>query len=289
MLKLKRVNFFGKKFCFRTLTYHIPKHLEDVPQRGDVSLSDMVEYYFHKAAQHLAPHLAESLKKYPRWSDEKRNNRTEVILKKISQPFNVLEVSIPILRDNGDYEILQGFRVHHCLHRLPAKGGIRFAEDVCRDEVMGLASLMTYKCAVVNVPFGGAKGGIKLNANEYSSKEKQQIIRRYTVELLKKNFMGPGIDVPAPDYGTSEKEMSWIADQYIKTLGHRDVSAMASVTGKPLNQGGLRGRTGATGLGVYFATNCFSKEEKWMKMCGLTPGLKGKTVIIQVSHFPSLF
>lgn len=279
---LNRFHGIQRHVAGTRFVHDIPKHLQDMVSRPDPSLAEMVEYNYHNGAKILAPALVEGMKKYPRWSDKKRLERTKTILNIIAQPSNVLEVSFPILRDDGTYELMQGFRVHHCLHRLPAKGGIRFAADVNRDEVMGLASLMTFKCALANVPFGGAKGGIRLNSADYSSAEKQKIIRRYTVELLKKNFIGPGIDVPAPDYGTTAAEMSWMADEYVKTLGHNDINALAVVTGKPLHQGGLRGREEATGRGCYIATNCFAREESWMKPIGLSPGLEGKTVIIQV-------
>lgn len=142
----------------------------------------------------------------------------------------------------------------------------------------------SFKCALVNVPFGGSKGGITLDPKNYTTRELQAITRRYTIELLKKNFIGPGIDCLAPDYGTTPREMSWIADQYIKTLGHNDINAMAIVTGKPLDQGGLRGRIDCTGRGLYFAAKCFVREESWMKAVGLSTGLEGKTVIVQVFY-----
>lgn len=272
------------KSCFQLVrdVHDIPSHLKNIVNEPDPSLSDMVEYFYHKSVKISAPDLVESLKKFPRWSDEKRISRTKAILQIMSSPTNTLEITFPILRDSGEYKFLTGYRVHHCLHRLPAKGGIRFAEDVSREEVRGLATLMTYKCALSNVPFGGGKGGIRLNPKEYSSKELQHIMRRYTIELAKKNFIGPGIDVPAPDYGTGPREMSWMADQYVKTMGHTDINAMAVVTGKPLNQGGLRGHHEATGTGTYIATNCFVRESSWMQSIGLKPGMEGKTVIVQV-------
>lgn len=286
-LNVIRRQFLTKQLIFRSF-HQIPKYLQNIENEENPELSDMVEYYYHKSVQVSASKLSESLKKYPRWSEEKRTARTKAILALMSTPANTLEVTFPIMRENGEYELLTGYRVHHCLHRLPAKGGIRFATDVCREEVRGLASLMTFKCALVNVPFGGAKGGITLDPQNYSSKELQAIMRRYTIELVKKNFIGPGIDVPAPDYGTGPREMSWMADQYVKTLGHDDINAMGIVTGKPLNQGGLRGRTEATGRGCFIAANCFAKETSWMKAIGLTPGLAGKSVIVQVKFQSTL-
>lgn len=262
--------------------HEIPKHLQNMEETEDPKLSDMVEYFFHKSVQINASKLCEGLKKYPRWSEERRVARTKAILAIMSTPASTLEVTFPIQRENNEYELLTGYRCHHGIHRLPCKGGIRYAPDVNREEVRGLATLMTFKCAMVNVPFGGAKGGITIDPSQYTPRELQAITRRYAVELIKKNFIGPGVDCPAPDYGTGPREMSWIADQYVKTLGHNDINAMAIVTGKPINHGGLRGRIDSTGLGLYFAGNVFARENSWMSAIGLTTGLEGKTVIVEV-------
>lgn len=259
----------------------IPKHLQQIAKDKDPEFSKMVQYYFHKACVKLEPRLIEYLKKHPLMSEEDRKKRVQTIIQIIDTPANTLEFRIPLFRDSGQYEIMTGYRSHHSLHRLPVKGGIRYSMDVNRDEVSALAALMTFKCACVHVPFGGAKGGIKIDPSKYSSKELQNITRRYTTELAKKNFIGPGIDVPAPDMGTGNREMSWIADQYSKTIGHKDINALAVVTGKPLHQGGIRGRIEATGRGVFIATNCFTREKEWMCAVELEPGLKGKTVIVQ--------
>lgn len=191
----------------------------------------------------------------------------------------VLQIRFPV-RVGNDYEVIEAYRVQHSHHRLPTKGGIRYAESVDQDEVMALAALMSYKCALVDVPFGGAKGGIKINPAQYTTEQLQSITRRYTAELVKKNFIGPGIDVPAPDYGTGPREMAWILDTY-QALRHGEIDSIACVTGKPVTQNGIRGRAEATGRGVFYGLReCLSHEED-MKKIGLTKGIAGKTMVVQ--------
>jgi len=202
------------------------------------------------------------------------------ILEQIKACNSVYRMRFPIKRDDGKVEVIEAYRVQHSHHKTPCKGGIRFSDEVNQDEVMALASLMTYKCAIVNVPFGGGKGGIKINPRKYSAYELEKITRRYTSELVKKNFIGPGIDVPAPDYGTGEREMAWIVDTYA-SLNPGEIDAAGCVTGKPVTQGGVRGRKEATGLGVFFGIREVCNMPDVMKKLGLTTGIEGKTVVIQ--------
>jgi glutamate dehydrogenase (NAD(P)+) len=193
---------------------------------------------------------------------------------------SVYHFTFPLERDNGEVEVIHAWRAEHSHHKLPTKGGIRYSLGVNEDEVMALAALMTYKCAVVDVPFGGAKGGIRIDGRKYSKDELERLTRRYTFELVKKNFIGPGIDVPAPDFGTGPREMAWIVDTYT-ALAPDKLEGAACVTGKPLAQGGIRGRAEATGRGVAIVTCEACNVEEDMKAIGLTPGLAGKRVIVQ--------
>lgn len=201
------------------------------------------------------------------------------LLDQIKSCNSVYRFRFPIRKGNG-FEVIDAWRVEHSHHQSPTKGGIRYSEMVNEDEVMALAALMTYKCAIVNVPFGGAKGGIKINPKSYTIGELENITRRYTVELIKKNFIGPSIDVPAPDYGSGEREMSWIADTYA-TMNPGQLDAMGAVTGKPISLQGIAGRREATGRGVAIAIReCVSVAGDMTKI-GLTPGISGKRVIVQ--------
>lgn len=202
------------------------------------------------------------------------------LLEQIKACNAVYQIKFPIKRDNGSIEVVEAYRVQHSQHKTPCKGGIRFSQFVNQDEVMALAALMTYKCAIVNVPFGGAKGGIKISPRNYSEFELQKITRRYTAELIKKNFIGPGIDVPAPDYGTGEREMAWIVDTY-ESMRPGEIDGLACVTGKPVTQGGVRGRKEATGLGVFFGVREVCKMPDIMQRLGLAVGIEGKTVVVQ--------
>ncbi len=225
-----------------------------------ISFSEQVGRHFDKAAAHT------------------RHDPT--LLAQIKACNSVYHMSFPLRRDDGSIEVVHAWRAEHSHHKLPTKGGVRYSPDVNEDEVRALAALMTFKCAIVEVPFGGAKGGIRIDRNKYSRGELERITRRYTFELSKKNFIGPGVDVPAPDFGTGAQEMAWIADTY-QTLIRNEIDALACVTGKPVPFGGIRGRQEATGLGVCYGIREACSVVEDMRALGLAPGLEGKRVIVQ--------
>ncbi|MDB5199872.1 MAG: Glu/Leu/Phe/Val dehydrogenase [Chitinophagaceae bacterium] len=201
------------------------------------------------------------------------------VLEQIKACNSVYQMRFPVKVDDK-IEVIEAYRVQHSHHKTPCKGGIRFSLAVNQDEVMALAALMTYKCAIVNVPFGGGKGGIKIDPKKYSAYNLEKITRRYTAELIKKNFIGPGTDVPAPDYGTGAREMAWILDTYV-AMHPGEIDAAGCVTGKPVSQGGVRGRTEATGLGIFYGLREVCNMQSVMDKLGLSAGVEGKRICVQ--------
>ncbi len=192
----------------------------------------------------------------------------------------VFQVQFPVHMDNGEYRVFTGWRAVHSEHRLPVKGGIRYAPHVNQDEVIALAALMTYKCAVVDVPYGGSKGGLIINPREHSTGELELVTRRFARELIESGYISPGSNVPAPDMGTGPREMAWIADTY-RTLRPTDINHLGCVTGKPVSSGGIRGRVEATGRGVQYVLREFFRHRGDVKLAGLTGGLSGKRIVFQ--------
>jgi len=229
-------------------------------QQTVVSFYDSVTNFFNKAAQHTG--LPQGL------------------LEQIKVCNAVYRMLFPVKMENGEVKVIEAYRVQHSHHRTPTKGGIRYSNHVNQEEVMALATLMTFKCAIVDVPFGGAKGGVKINPWEYSTDVLERITRRYTTELINHNFIGPSVDVPAPDYGTGEREMAWIYDTY-RTFKGADIDAAGVVTGKPVNQHGIHGRKEATGRGVFYGAREACNVPEDMKKLGLSTGMKGKRMIVQ--------
>jgi glutamate dehydrogenase (NAD(P)+) len=191
----------------------------------------------------------------------------------------VLQVQFPV-KIRGKIEVFTGWRAVHSTHRLPAKGGIRYAPYADQDEVEALAALMTYKCAIVDVPYGGSKGALLIDPSQYERDEIELITRRFTLELVRKGFLSPATNVPAPDVGTGQREMAWIADTY-KQLHPEDINHIACVTGKPVHHGGIAGRVEATGRGVQYALQEFFRHPDDVKMAGLSGTLDGKRIVIQ--------
>ena len=225
----------------------------------DLNLNNIVSRQFEKAATHV--------------------NLPAGLLQQIRVCNNVYYMQFPVKIDDK-YVIFEAWRAEHSHHRKPLKGGIRYSRMVDQDEIMALAALMSYKCAIANLPFGGSKGGIKLRPRDYTPEQLERITRRYTAELIAKNFIGPGINVPAPDYGTGEREMAWIADTY-DAFHPGGIDNWACVTGKPLSQGGIRGRREATGRGVVFGLREAFRDTAALKKTGLKGTLDGKTVAVQ--------
>src|SRR6188472_242937 len=229
-----------------------------MPQSG--SMFDFVNQYFDRAAAGTA---------YPKG-----------LLGVIKSCNSVYRMSFPFRRPDGSIESINAWRVEHSQHKSPTKGGIRYAPFVDEEEVKALAALMTYKCAIVDLPFGGAKGAVQIDPKKYTIDELERITRRYTHELIKKNFIGPGTDVPAPDYGTGEREMAWIVDTYL-AANPGALDGLACVTGKPIGEGGVRGRREATGLGVFFGLREVCNMPDIMQKFNLPVGVEGKKVIVQ--------
>jgi glutamate dehydrogenase (NAD(P)+) len=199
---------------------------------------------------------------------------------KVIQACNMVSQMKFPARVRGKVEVFTGWWAIHSTHRLPAKGGLRFAPVMDQEEVEGLAALMSYKCAIADIPFGGAKGGLLINPHNYEEDELRDITRRFAIELARKDFINPAINVPAPDLGTSAREMVWIADTY-KTLFPEDVNQDACVTGKPINRGGIAGRTEATGKGVQYALQEFFRHPEAVESAGLQDGLTKQRVVVQ--------
>lgn len=229
---------------------------------GEPTFNQCVGIYFDEAA------------KFTKWHPSHLHGLKEV------DSLLAFKFEINSDKDPSKTHTIQAYRAQHSHHRLPCKGGIRYAACVNEDEVRALSALMTWKCAVVDVPFGGGKGGVVINPKDWTEEQLEKITRSYAAELIKRQYLGPGIDVPAPDMGTGPREMAWIADTY-RNFKPEEVSGAGCVTGKPLEQGGIQGRVEATGLGVYFGIRELMSQKDVMSKIGLTTGVAGKTVVVQ--------
>ncbi len=193
---------------------------------------------------------------------------------------NVVKLEFSVQLDSGVHELFTGWRAVHSDHRLPVKGGIRYSPHANQDEVEALAALMTYKCAIVNVPYGGSKGALRIDPRKYSEPELERITRKFARLLISKGYISPGENVPAPDMGTGSREMAWIADIY-RIMHPEDINHFACVTGKPVTNGGIRGRVEATGRGVQFVIREFFRHPAEVAAANLDGQLEGKRVVIQ--------
>ncbi|KAK9712847.1 Glu/Leu/Phe/Val dehydrogenase, dimerization domain [Popillia japonica] len=262
----------------------IPTELENVPYDDTSTFSDMVQFNFHKARIVVEEKLIDSLKYHKstrRLDLNERKAKVENIMSYLEKCDHMLEVNFATRRKDGTYTLIKGFRATHKSHRLPVTGGLRYSVNVDRDSLFALASLVTYKCAMVGIPFGGAVGGICINPKQFTTHELENITRRYTLELAKKGFLGPELDIISPDLNTSEREMAWISDTYMKIFGYKDINAKGCVAGKPVTQGGIYGHESAEGRGLFNILDQFIQNEEYMKSLGLRTGWKDKSFILQ--------
>jgi len=206
-------------------------------------------------------------------------NFSDDLLEHLKSTHSLIKVNVGVVLD-GKINNFTGWRAVHSEHILPTKGGLRYSETVDQDDTEALASLMTYKCAIVNIPFGGAKGGLKINPKNYTMPQLREITKAFASKLINRGFISPALNVPAPDVGTSEREMEWILETY-KTLKPDDINYRGCVTGKPLHRGGIAGRTEATGRGIEEVIREIFRHEDIVKEAGLKNELKDNEIIVQ--------
>ena len=206
-------------------------------------------------------------------------NFSDDLLEHLKSIHSLIKVNVGVVLD-GKINNFTGWRAVHSEHILPTKGGLRYSETVDQDDTEALASLMTYKCAIVNIPFGGAKGGLKINPKNYTMPQLREITKAFASKLINRGFISPALNVPAPDVGTSEREMEWILETY-KTLKPDDINYRGCVTGKPLHRGGIAGRTEATGRGIEEVIREIFRHEDIVKEAGLKNELKDNEIIVQ--------
>ncbi len=242
-------------------TFHATPPVAPTAPGGATELS------FLDSVNRMFDHAAQTVDMPPGLREKMRNCHT------------VFQTRFPVFI-RGEYRVFTGWRAVHSEHRLPVKGGIRYAPNVDQQEVEALAALMSYKCALVDVPFGGSKGGLRIDPRGYNAEEMEIITRRFARELIAKGYISPSQNVPAPDMGTGPREMAWIADTY-RQLNPSDINALGCVTGKPMTQSGIAGRVEATGRGVQYALHAFFRHPEDMKLAGITGSLGQQRIIVQ--------
>lgn len=235
--------------------------MEKTPLLKEPDLLDQVHLFFENAAE---------MTKIPKEH-----------LEYIRKASSVLTFKIPLQRDTGEFEMLEGYRVHHSFHRMPCKGGLRLSPDLNARTAEGLALITSMKMGLCDIPFGGSFGGVKCDPRKYTQNELEKIIRRYTLELAQRGFIGPSIDVPEPDLHVTTAMMSWVKDTYQILYGNQDINAAAVCTGKAPSQGGIQGCDGLWGKGICHGVEAFLRLPNFSEKYDIKPGLSGKTCIFQ--------
>lgn len=256
---LQKLRSFHKKFVVRSFCQNL--NVIKVADNDNLSFLENTELYFNEACKYIKV--------------------DDGVLKAIQAPNVSVVFNFPLVRDNGMLEVITGFRVQHSHHYLPCKGGTRYSSNIDLEETQALATLMTFKLSVHGIPFGGSKGGLKIDPSKYSTHELARATRRYTIEMAKKNMIGSAIDVPGPDIGTDSRIMNWMKETFVTYYGERDLFSSGCVTGKSLEQGGIDGRAESTGLGVYYGIREAFDNQIVCEKIGTKVGLNGKTFIIQ--------
>lgn len=260
----------------------IPYNLLYVPEHEKPKFIDMVLYNFHKARlivekqliQNMNPNQ-ETLKK------AEREQKVKEIMSALDMHDAILDLTFPFRREDGSHELVYGYKAHYKCSRTPLRGAIRYSMDVTRDKIMALSTLSHYTNAYAKIPFGGSSGGLRINPNNYSDEELKSITHKFLVETFRKGFMAPSIDICAPEKGTRQKEMTWMADFYMRTYGYGDIYAKTCVTGKSKVMGGLEGFKSGAADGVFMCMDKFVTSRRYMERIGLEPKWKGKKYVMQ--------
>ncbi|GJQ72254.1 hypothetical protein Trydic_g3345 [Trypoxylus dichotomus] len=261
----------------------IPYNLLYVSEHEKPKFFDMILYNFHKARllvekqliHHVEPGFVPDLEK------SKLEQQVKEVMTTLDLHDAILDVCFPFRRDDGAHELIYGYKAHYKSNRTPLRGAIRFSMDVTRDKIMALSTLSSFTNAFAKIPFGGSSGGLRIQPNDYNDNELRRITHKFVVEMYRKGFMAPSIDICAPEKGTRQREMSWIADFYNRTYGYGDIYASTCVTGKTLATGGLEGFKSGAADGLFMCLDKFINNKHFMEKISVTPGWKNKTYVMQ--------